>query len=85
MDSIRSLTSQSLARAELKKVFFFQPDEFFFFLEESAAAEASKEDRIKGYKVSVQYQPVKESEKRAKREAVAQVILKALKRMREKK
>ena len=85
LDSIRSLTSQSLARAELKKVFFFQPDEFFFFLEESAAAEASKEDRIKGYKVSVQYQPVKESEKRAKREAVAQVILQALKRMREKK
>jgi hypothetical protein len=85
LDSIRSFTSRSLARAELKKVFFFQPDDLFFFLEESAAAEASKEDRIKGYKVRVQYQPVKESEKKAKRDAVAQVILQALKRMKEKK
>ncbi len=61
------------------------PDELFFFLEEKAAVEAYKEDRVKGYKVRVHYQPVKESEKKAKREAVAQVMLQALKRMKEKK
>jgi len=81
---IRSLVSQTVSGADLKRVFFFQPDELFFFLEESAAAEASKEDRIKGYKVRVKYQPVKESEKKAKREAVAQVMLQALKRMKQK-
>lgn len=53
-------------------------------MEEKAAAEASKEGRIKGYRVRVQYQPIKESEKKAKREAVAQVMLQALRRMREK-
>jgi hypothetical protein len=82
---VKDLVSQSKSGIDLDRVYFFQPDELFFFLEESAAAEASKEDRIKGYKVRVKYQPVKESEKKAKREAVAQVILQALKRMREKK
>jgi hypothetical protein len=36
---------------------------------------------VKGYKVKVQYQPVDEAEQKAKREAVANVILQAMKRM----
>jgi len=55
------------------------------FLEEEAAAEMTKEKRVKGYKVKVQYQPIKEEDKKAKREAVAQVILQAMKRMKETK
>jgi len=85
LERVKNLVSQTINGADLKKIFFFQPDELFFFLEEKAAAEASKEDRIKGYKVRVQYQPVKETEKKARREAVAQVMLHALKRMKEKK
>jgi hypothetical protein len=50
-------------------------------LEEEAAGEATTEERVKGYRVQVQYQPVKETEKKAKRQAVAQVILQALRRM----
>lgn len=84
VESVKDLVSQSLSETDLKKVFFFLPDELFFFLEEKAAAEASKQGRIKGYKVKVQYQPVKESEKKAKREAVVQVMLQALKRMKNK-
>jgi len=38
---------------------------------------------VKGYRVKVQYQAVQESEKKVKREAVAQVILKAMRRMKE--
>jgi len=85
LESVRNLASLSLNGADLKRIFFFLPDELFFFLEEKAAAEASKEERVKGYRVRVQYQPVKESEKKAKREAVAQVMLQSLKRMKEKK
>jgi len=50
-------------------------------LEEQAAGEASKEERVKGYKVKVEFQPVAEAEKRTKREAVAQVIFQALRRL----
>ena len=41
------------------------------------------EERVKGYKVKVQYQPLEEEEKKAKREAVAQVILQSLRRQKE--
>lgn len=85
LESVRNLAAQSLNETDLKKVFFFLPDELFFFLEEKAAAQASKEHRIKGYKVRVQYHPVKETEKKTKRQAVAQVMLQALKRMKDKK
>jgi hypothetical protein len=40
-------------------------------------------ERIKGYKVKVQYQPLEEEEKKARREAVAQVILQSLRRQKE--
>jgi hypothetical protein len=85
LESVKSMLLPSLGKADQNRVFFFLPDELFFFLEEKAAAEASKEGRIKGYRVRVQYQPVKELEKKARREAVAQVMLQAMKRMKDKK
>ena len=56
-------------------------EKLFFYLEKEAAGKASKEERVKGYKVKVKFQPVAEAEKRTKREAVAQVILQALRRL----
>ena len=44
--------------------------------------EFSVQERAKGYKVKVKFQPVAEEEKRTKREAVAQVIVEALRRLR---
>ena len=63
------------------KILFLEPEDLFFFLEEEVAGEAATEERVKGYRVKVQYQPVKETEKKAKRQAVATVILQALRRM----
>jgi len=42
------------------------------------------EEKVKGYRVKVQYQPLEEEEKKAKREAIAQVILQSLRRQKEK-
>jgi len=61
---------------------FFQPEELFFYLEKEAAGKAGKEERVKGYKVKVKFQPVAEAEKKTKREAVGHVILQALRRLR---
>jgi hypothetical protein len=85
LEKIRTLISKRLKPTDQEKVLFFQPEELFFFLEKEAASLVGKEERIKGYKVKVQYQPVMESEKKAKREAVGQVILQALRRMKEEK
>lgn len=85
LESVKTLTEQKLSLPDIQKLLFFQPEDFLFYLEKEAAEAASEEARVKGYKVKVQYQPVKEEDKKAKREAVAQVILQAMKRMREKK
>lgn len=81
LGKVEKLTAQKLKESEQQKALFFQPEELFFQLEEQAAGEASKEERVKGYKVKVEFQPVAEAEKRTKREAVAQVIFQALRRL----
>jgi len=85
LESVKVLAENKLSQPDMQKVLFFQPEDLFFYLEKEAAEAASEEARVKGYKVKVQYQPIKEEEKKAKREAVAQVILQAMKRMKEKK
>jgi hypothetical protein len=85
LENIRGLITENIPETGQKKIYFFQPEELLFFLEGEAAAELSKEERIKGYKVKVRYQVAELEETRAKREAVAHVILMALKRMKEKK
>lgn len=81
LKKVKKLASEKLKESDSKKLFFFQPEELFFYLEKEAAGEASKEERVKGYKVKVKFQPVAEAEKKTKREAVAQVIVQALRRL----
>ena len=85
LERIKILVSKKLKESDKERVLFLQPEELFFYLEKEAADWAGKEERIKGYKVKVQYQPVEDKEKKAKREAVGQVILHALRRMKEEK
>ncbi len=82
---VKTLALEKLSESDQQKVLFFQPEELFFFLEEEAASSISKEQRVKGYKVRVKYKPVGETEKKTKRDAVGQVILQALRRMKEEK
>ncbi|MDD5430674.1 MAG: type IV secretion system DNA-binding domain-containing protein [Candidatus Pacebacteria bacterium] len=84
LDKIKQLVAEKFINAEKDKVLYFQPDEFMLYLENENAQPASKEERIKGYKVRVDYQPVSHTDKKIKREAVAQVILGAFRRLKEK-
>lgn len=81
LERIRSFTMEKLGDSGMEKVLFFQPEELFFYLEQEEAQEISKEQRVKGYKVRVQYQPVSQTEKKTKREIVSQVILGAFRRL----
>jgi hypothetical protein len=82
LDAIQRLTSEKLEIADREKVLFFSPDELFLFLEEQAAQQLSKEERIKGYRVKVQYQAVSEVDKKKKQEELARVIASSLRRIR---
>lgn len=72
---------KSVEMAKAERVFFFEPPELFAFLEHATAQTPSTEQRIKGYRVKVEYQAVQESERQSKRDAVADVILKSMRRM----
>jgi hypothetical protein len=84
LEKIRTFILENLDDTGKEKVLFFQPEELLFYLEEEAAKAGTREERVKGYKVKVQYQPVKDIEKKTKREAVGQVILQALRRLKQK-
>ncbi|MDP3012154.1 MAG: hypothetical protein Q8N27_05495, partial [Candidatus Hydromicrobium sp.] len=81
LEKVKAFVYRELKESDKEKVLFFKPEELFSYLEEEAAFVESKEERVKGYKVKVRYQPVGETEKRTKREAVGQVILQALRRL----
>ena len=85
LDNVKTLVSQRFEDSDQKKILYFDPEGLILYFEEEFTAETSKEERVKGYKVKVKYKTVHESERKTKREAVAQVILQALKRMKEKK
>lgn len=70
MDKVKRLASQRLGESDLEMVLFLQPNELFFYLEQEAARDASKEERVKGFRVKVEYQPVAEGEKQVQRDAV---------------
>jgi hypothetical protein len=80
LEKIKSLVSKRVDEPDQEKVLFLQPEELFSYLETEAALLEGKEERVRGYKVRVQYQPVEEEDKKARREAVAQVILQSLRR-----
>jgi len=48
-----------------------------------SSSKAGKKENIEGYRSKVQCQPMMKTKKKTRREAVGQVILQALRRMRE--
>lgn len=81
LEAVKKLSTAKLAAADMGKVLFLSPEDVFTFLEQEAARGASREVRVKGYKVNVRYQAVDDAEKQTKREAVGQVIVQSLRRM----
>lgn len=81
LEKIRTIITGYLTASDWEKIRYFLPDELFAYLEEQAATDSTKEDRVKGYKVKVKFQPLATGDKERKREAVAQVILGAFKRL----
>lgn len=81
LEKVRVAAEKRLKKAEIGRVLFLQPEELYFLLEEEAAGLAGKEERVKGYRVKTSFSPVREGEKKTKREA--KVILGAMRRLRD--
>jgi hypothetical protein len=71
----------ALGEEKALRVQLLSPEELFPFLEAIEAKDAGREETVRGYKVKVQYQAVSEKEKSSRKQAIAQTIHQALKRM----
>ena len=85
LQRVEKLVTEKLAASDRERVLFLGPEELFSHLAEEAADEAVGEHRVKGYKVKVRHQPVKEAEEQAKRDAGAHVVVQALRRLKDEK
>ena len=80
LEKVKALVSLDIAKSDQSKILFLLPEELLFMFDEEAAGEAGSEYRVKGYKVKINYQPVQETEKKNKRQAIAKVFLQSFRR-----
>ncbi len=76
--------AQNLAPSELKRIHFFLPEELFSFLEARDAETVPKNATVRGYKVKLKLTPVAEGELKAKKQVIAQTIVHAMRRLKDK-
>jgi hypothetical protein len=81
---LKEFVSRRLEAENVGLVHVLVPEEFFSFLEELDAHAASKDTTVRGYKVKVRYKSMGEAEKNERKQAIAQTILGALKRLKDK-
>ena len=82
LNRVREKIESELNDEETSNVFFLSPEELFVLLEEREAESSATEGTVRGYKVKTRYRAIEEEEKQTRKQAVSQVILKAVKRMR---
>lgn len=83
LDKIKTYATKKLSSSDQEKILYFEPEALFVFLDEQVAQQVVKEERVKGYRVKVQCQPIDESERNKKRESVAQIVLRSIRRLKE--
>lgn len=81
LTAIREIASNSLGKNDLDKVRFFTIEDFIGFLEEEEAEGQETEQIIGGRKVRVRHRALSEAERKSRRQAIAQTIVQAMRRM----
>ena len=78
---IQDFISPQLEPDVLESVSFLLPEELLSYMEHAQATAASSQQTIRGYRVKVNYQAVGEQEKKTKKEAISNVIVQAMRRL----
>ncbi len=81
LEATRKLITDKLSSTDQGKTLLFEPQDLVLFLDERVAQETSREERVKGYRVKVQYHAVSEAEKQKKRDVMGQVVAQSLRRL----
>jgi hypothetical protein len=79
-DVMKKQVSENLPHSLQERIFVFEADELFHFLDREIAKEASSEERVKGYRVKVEYNAVSEEVMKQKKENISKMVLDSLKK-----
>lgn len=85
LEKIIAIAGKNLTDVELSKVIILQPEGLLTFLEGEEVNEVRQEGKIKGYRVKVHYPVSGDIAGQKKRQAVADVILKSFRQLRNNK
>jgi hypothetical protein len=83
LSRIRDAVDSNLEKTVSSRIHYLTLEELLGFLDEEEAKAATTEKIVRGYKVKTKFRSLEESEREAKRKAIAQTILQAIKRMRD--
>src|ERR1700674_1547248 len=82
LGKVREAVESRIGDKDRGRLHFMSPEEFFTFLD--APEPAAKETTVGGYKVKVKYRPAEGEAATRKSKAVSEILLKSLKKMKEK-
>lgn len=74
LEKIRKIVEATLESPIQTNVLYFEPDALFLFLDQQAAQEMSGEERVKGYRVKVEYNALPEDVSKAKRDNILKSV-----------
>ena len=81
LNAIRKFLGPNLEPVTLARVHFLLPEEFLTHLDSLGKATETSTDTVRGYKVTVTRTHLSEAEAQMRRQAVAQVMARSLKRL----
>ncbi len=79
LEAIKRKAKQKLSDTNINKVRFFTPDELSEYLDDIVVKDASTEQRIKGYRVKVNYNSVSGNKMDRKKESIGKIVLDSIK------
>ncbi len=80
LDKISKQVKEKIDATLQAKVFLFEPESFFLYMDKQVAQETSTEERIKGYRVKVEYNALPENEASQKREHIIRAVSDSVKK-----
>jgi hypothetical protein len=84
VSKLKEFITAGLEEKDRPRVLFATPEELFSYLETHAEVPDAKETRVGGYKVKVAYRAATGTEEKTRSRAISEVILKSIRRMKEK-
>lgn len=82
LERIKTCASTGLDKTDQEKILYLEPETLIDWFDAQVAEHTGKQERVKGYRVKVNYEPTSPGEGNVKRDSVAQVVMKSLHRLR---